>query len=435
MRKSLELNISNIEEFKNKLLHCSDNYAHFAFFDSNNFEKKNTEYTYYEYDFLAACGSVEDIKGNNKNDFNKFNVFNKLNNDWLFGFLSYDLKNELENLKSNNTDNLRFPNLHFFIPELVFVGKDNKVFVHYLENLYLDSDIQKFVNDINKHNTLNHTNQKINISINSRFSREEYIQTVVDLKKHIQRGDIYEANLCQEFYSNTKIHPVSTYLKLRNISPTPFSCFYKLDDKYLISASPERYIKKKNTKIISQPIKGTIKRSLDKDEDKHLKNILKNDPKERAENVMIVDLVRNDLSKTAIKGSVKVEELYGIYSFTQVHQMISTVISEVEPSANIVDILKTTFPMGSMTGAPKIRAMELIEEYEKTKRGLYSGAVGYISPKKDFDFNVVIRSILYNQSKKYVSYTVGGAITSLAIPENEYEECLIKAKAMNEVLK
>ena len=169
-------------------------------------------------------------------------------------------------------------------------------------------------------------------------------------------------------------------------------------------------------------------------EDQKLKQKLATDIKERSENVMIVDLVRNDLAKTAIKGSVEVEELCKVYTFDQVHQMISTVISQVSDQVHPVDILKTTFPMGSMTGAPKISAMKIIETLEETKRGLYSGAVGYFTPEGDFDFNVVIRSILYNSSKKYVSYSVGGAITAKSDPLSEYEECLVKAKAMRQVL-
>jgi len=207
-----------------------------------------------------------------------------------------------------------------------------------------------------------------------------------------------------------------------------------LGDKYLLSASPERYLKKQGNKIISQPIKGTAKRSLDKLEDRELKLALEKDGKERAENIMIVDLVRNDLSKSALKGSVSVEELCKVYSFDQVHQMISTVTARVSPDKNPVDIIRETFPMGSMTGAPKVSAMRIIEELEVTKRGLYSGSVGYFTPKDDFDFNVVIRSILYDQTAKYVSFSVGSAITAKASPEKEYEECLLKAKAMREVL-
>ena len=201
-----------------------------------------------------------------------------------------------------------------------------------------------------------------------------------------------------------------------------------------MSASPERYLKKVGNQLISQPIKGTARRFADAVLDAQAKEQLSTDPKERSENIMIVDLVRNDLSRTAAKGSVQVEELCAIYSFEQVHQMISTITSEMLPEYKAVDALQTTFPMGSMTGAPKISAMQIIEQLEETKRGLYSGAVGYFTPEGDFDFNVVIRSILYNEQNQYVSFSVGSAITALSVPENEYEECLVKAKAMREVL-
>jgi para-aminobenzoate synthetase component 1 len=252
---------------------------------------------------------------------------------------------------------------------------------------------------------------------------------------HIRRGDIYEANFCQEFYcENTTINPLEAYDKLNRISRPPFATFLKCDDKYLLSASPERYLKKVGAKIISQPIKGTAKRSSNIIEDQEFKHQLEHSEKERSENIMIVDLVRNDLSHTAIKGSVEVEELCKIHSFEQVHQMISTVTSIIDKNTHPVDVIRTTFPMGSMTGAPKISAMKIIEALEETKRGLYSGAVGYFSPDGDFDFNVIIRSILYNASKKYVSYSVGSAITAKSNPQDEYEECLVKAKAMREVL-
>ena len=224
------------------------------------------------------------------------------------------------------------------------------------------------------------------------------------------------------------------YHNLNEISKPPFATFFKSEHQYLLSASPERYLKKIGNKIISQPIKGTAKRSNSKTEDTRLKAALKTDPKERAENVMIVDLVRNDLSRISQKGTTEVEELCGVYSFKQVHQMISTISTQAPEESHPVDIIKNTFPMGSMTGAPKIAAMEIIEKEEESKRGLYSGSVGYFSPTGDFDFNVVIRSILYNQKQKYVSFSVGSAITSLAKPETELEECLLKAKAMRQVL-
>jgi len=253
--------------------------------------------------------------------------------------------------------------------------------------------------------------------------------------EHIQRGDIYEANFCMEFFAeNALINPLDVYQKLNAISEAPFSVYFKNDLQFLLSASPERYLKKIDTKIISQPIKGTSRRHAEIELDENSKKELETNEKERSENIMIVDLVRNDLSRTACKGSVEVEELCGMYSFKQVHQMISTIVSQVENTISPIEILKTTFPMGSMTGAPKISAMNIIENLEETKRGLYSGAVGYFTPNGDFDFNVVIRSILYNAQNQYVSFSVGSAITTLSDPEKEYEECLLKAKAMFAVL-
>ena len=277
------------------------------------------------------------------------------------------------------------------------------------------------------------SSEKIKISV--QVNKDQYKKKVSQLQQHIAKGDVYEANFCQEFYAaNTTINPLTTYTALNNISNPPFASFFKFDDCYALCASPERYIKKEGNKLISQPIKGTAKRAIDKKTDNNLALSLSKNEKERAENIMIVDLVRNDLSKTALKGSVKVEELCKVYSFTQVHQMISTVTSELNHLYTPVDVLKTTFPMGSMTGAPKVSAMQIIENLEVSKRGLYSGAIGYFTPEGDFDFNVVIRSILYNEEKKYVSFSVGSAITAKSNIENEFEECLLKAKAMRQAL-
>jgi len=297
----------------------------------------------------------------------------------------------------------------------------------------IEEDYQSILNCFKTKQTIILTKPDIHIKL--RIFKDEYFRKVRHILDHIRRGDIYEVNFCQEFYAeDTEIDALRTYNRLNTISNAPFATFLKLSDKYLLSASPERYLRKEGTKIISQPIKGTAKRSADPTEDEQLKAILSNDAKERAENIMIVDLVRNDLSKSALKGTVVVEELCKVYSFQQVHQMVSTISAEVAKDKNPVAIIKETFPMGSMTGAPKVSAMKIIEDSEAFKRGLYSGAVGYFTPEGDFDFNVVIRSILYNATKKYVSYSVGGAITAKAIPEQEYEECLLKAKAMREVL-
>jgi para-aminobenzoate synthetase component 1 len=269
------------------------------------------------------------------------------------------------------------------------------------------------------------------------YSKEEYISVVKQLQRHILRGDCYEINFCQEFFSeNAIIDPVDLYKKLSAVSPNPFSALYRLDDKWLICASPERFLQKKGDRILSQPIKGTSKRVLSNTrKDEQSKKQLEESSKDRSENVMVVDLVRNDLSKVCKEGSVKVDELFGIYSFPQVHQMISTVRGNLKDNVSFTDIIRSTFPMGSMTGAPKKRVMGLIEQYEKTKRGIFSGAVGYISPDGGFDLNVVIRSIMYNAAQKNLSYQVGSGITFYSDPEKEWEECLMKAEAIDRVLK
>lgn len=405
----------------------------------NYFMFNIVEKSIFQQQVLVHFGAVKNLVFINKNnqEANLIAIANSTNikdGDWQFGFVSYDYKNQIEiQLSSENVDNVLFAEKHFFSPELLFVISDTEVEVHYEITFYTEDQIAKLFSEIKKIELVSTPNQ--NVKITPRLTKTEYLDKVKALQQHIQLGDIYEVNFCQEFYAeNVAINPINLYHKLNQKSPTPFSCFVKHNDNYLLCASPERFIKKTGDKIISQPIKGTIKRGISEAEDEALKEQLKNDPKELSENVMIVDLVRNDLTKIAKKGSVNVDEMCGIYTFPQVHQMISTVSARIEKKVEFDAILNATFPMGSMTGAPKIRAMELIEEYEITKRGLYSGTVGYIDDKGDFDFNVVIRSITYNQKNKYLSYMVGGAITALSDPEKEYEECLLKAKAMLEVL-
>ena len=268
-----------------------------------------------------------------------------------------------------------------------------------------------------------------------RITKEEYISKVNLLKKHIHRGDIYEVNFCQEFYAeNVELNPLHVFQKLMQRSATPFASFLKMEDKYLLSASPERFLKKEGSKVISQPIKGTAKRSDNIIQDEKNKTALFESIKERSENVMIVDLVRNDLSTIAATGSVKVEELFKVYTFPQWHQMISTISAEVDSDVSSLEIIKKCFPMGSMTGAPKLSAMKLIEEYESFKRSIFSGAVGYFN-QSDFDFNVVIRSLVYNAERRVLSLSVGSAITANCDADQEYEECMVKASVLLEILK
>ena len=379
-----------------------------------------------------AVGAHQTLSAASNGAFEKLKRFRQNHKDYLFGYLSYDLKNDIEDLSSKNPDHLNFPELFFFQPKKVILWKNDSVEFLYMEQY--KAEVEKDIQQI-RQVKLKPEIPSGKCQISSRLSKEDYFEKVTNVLKHIHRGDIYEVNYCQEFYAeDCDIKTIDVYQKLNQISQAPFASYIKLNDKFLLCASPERFVKKQNNKIIVQPIKGTARRLSDRAEDKKLAESLVNDPKERAENIMIVDLIRNDLSKNAVKGSVYVEELCKVYSFKQVHQLISTVVCTVDRDDNDVDIIRNLFPMGSMTGAPKISAMKIIEAEEETKRGLYSGAVGYFNPEGDFDFNVVIRSILYNAAKKYVSFSVGSAITSLSVIENEYEECLLKAKALKEAL-
>lgn len=430
MRITASFTVSDIKKFKKELLCWAQQFDEVVWLDSN---EKHSQYG--SFDVLLAVEGLTSIITDQEGAFNDLREYRTAVKDWIFGYLSYDLKNDVEQLASANTDKLNFPDLYFFQPKKVIRIIGNTIDFVYLKMVEdeIEQDFDIISNgSFHKVDVIQHTTD---IRIKLRIFKDEYFQRVNSILKHIQRGDIYEANFCQEFYAeNTEIDALRTYEKLNTISKAPFATFLKLFDKYLLCASPERYLRKEGNKIISQPIKGTARRAANGEEDGRLKIDLEKDTKERAENIMIVDLVRNDLSKSALKGSVKVEELCKVYTFEQVHHMISTVVATVTPDKNPIDIIKETFPMGSMTGAPKVSAMQIIERHEAFKRGLYSGAVGYFTPDGDFDFNVVIRSILYNTTEKYVSYSVGGAITAKAVPEKEYQECLLKAKAMREVL-
>ncbi|RZS92562.1 aminodeoxychorismate synthase component I [Aquimarina brevivitae] len=431
MRTEKQFTITNIESFKQKSLYWAQRFDDILFLDSNTHHDIHGAF-----DFIIAVDAFTALKTDYKDAFKKLEEYQSLTNDWLFGYISYDLKNDTEHLVSENYDGLGFADLYFFQPKKIIFVKGNKVTFAYLK--MVDDEAEADYKEILATEFNQEVKQKSDcerVKISVRMTKDVYKEKVNSMLAHIHRGDIYEANFCQEFYAeNSCIDPYLTYQHLNSISTPPFAAFFKNNDAYVLSASPERYLRKKGTKVISQPIKGTAKRASSRLEDDHLRSSLANDSKERSENIMIVDLVRNDLSKTALKGSVKVEELCKVYTFKQVHQMISTVSSEVAVDCSPVKIIESTFPMGSMTGAPKVSAMKIIEELEDTKRGVYSGAIGYFNPKGDFDFNVVIRSILYNSTKKYISYSVGGAITAKSNPDKEYEECLVKAKAMREVL-
>ena len=416
------ISITDPQTFKTKALQWASSFAVFCYLDSNGFEDP-----YSKFDTLITAGAKREIIAKTGTAFKQLEQFRKKHTGWMTGFFGYDLKNETEKLSSSNADHLNFPDLYFFVPQYLILISGNSI------EIIADNPQQVF-ESIEKQ-VISPYPEQTAIQIQSRFTKSDYLNTVEKIKEHINRGDIYVTNFCQEFFAeDAVIDPLAVFLKLNEISPNPFAAFFKLRDNYIICASPERFLAKRGDKLISQPIKGTAKRGENISEDELIKEQLRNHAKELQENVMIVDLVRNDLTRSAKKGTVKTGELFGIYSFKQVHQMISTVVCELENGISVVQAIKNTFPMGSMTGAPKISAMRLMEQYELSKRGVYSGAIGYFSPDGDFDFNVVIRTLLYNQKNKYLSFHTGSAITYHADAEKEYEECLLKAKAILEVL-
>lgn len=385
----------------------------------------------HSYECLLGAGAANVLETTSGNAFSQLKAFSRSHPGWLFGHFAYDLKNETENLTSAHADRLGFPDMCFFVPETVVQLQHTVITIS-----CLDKEPAQVFAEICKSPALHGNVQATRVDIQSRFHKNEYLDVIAALQKHILRGDCYEINFCQEFFAeNAQIHPGPAYTRLTAVSPNPFTAFYKLHDKYLLCASPERYLKKTGNTVISQPIKGTWERDhISAALDSEKKQQLYNSAKDRSENVMIVDLVRNDLSKICEESSVQVDELFGIYSFPQVHQMISTVSGRLKDQLHWTEAVRATFPMGSMTGAPKRRVMELIEQYERSRRGLFSGAVGYVNPEGDFDFNVVIRSILYNATNQYLSYQVGSGITFYSDPLKEYEECLLKAAAIKKVL-
>lgn len=407
------------------MLNWASQFNIFCFLDNHQYHFESPAF-----ECLLAVGSKRSVTAPAGDAFDRLKAFCGTGDaGWLFGHFGYDLKNETEQLQSANFDGIGFPDLHFFEPDIVLQLTGNALTVH------CAYEAEKIFDAISNFSCSPVGPQQA-VGLTNRISQTDYIEIVEKLRGHILRGDCYEVNFCQEFFAeHAAIDPIAVYAKLSAVSPNPFSALYRYNDKYCICASPERYLKKKGNRIVSQPIKGTAKRNLgDRQLDEVSKQHLVQSVKEKSENVMVVDLVRNDLNRVCKKGTVGVEELFGIYSFPQVHQMISTIAGEVDDTVHWVDIIRATFPMGSMTGAPKKRVMELIELYERTRRGLFSGAIGYVCPGADFDFNVVIRSILYNAASGYLSCQVGSAITFASRAEQEYEECLLKASAIGSVL-
>lgn len=410
------------------MLNWSNQFNICCFLDNNNYAS-----IYHQNEAILAADALDTLSCNAGNAFPSLLQYHNTHRDWLFGHLAYDLKNEVfPGLYSDNKDGVGWDDLFFFRPRIVMLLRNNEVQIGGWE---MDEAAARSVYTACLAAKEEKVQQLPAGKVQAYLDKQQYLNAVTSLQEHIHRGDCYEVNFCREnFIEDAIVHPLSLFKRLNSVSPSPFAAYYRTNDLYLACSSPERFMQKKGAIVISQPIKGTIRRAETPAADDERRRELRQNSKERAENVMVVDLVRNDLSHTATRGSVQVAELFGIYSFAQVHHMISTVTAILEEGVSFTDVISQAFPMGSMTGAPKLSVMQLIEQYEQSRRGLFSGALGYITPEGDFDFNVVIRSILYNAGRKYLSFQTGSAITYYADPVKEWEECLLKAEAMKNIL-
>jgi para-aminobenzoate synthetase component I len=409
--------------FKKQMLNWANRFSILLFLDSNSYQD-----AYGKYECLLAIGKDNSTHISN---LQQLQAHHDAQKDWLFGHICYDYKNTLQpGLSSAHPGHHHFPELFFFCPDVViYITRGGQQLT--IETTANDADA---IYNAIKQTQAGDAGSLPSLQFQKRVDKQTYLDTISKLRNHIADGDCYEINFCTEGYcENAHIEPLSAYHTLNALSPAPFAAYYRNNDNYMMCASPERYIRKQGSQIISQPIKGTARRDADPVKDEIIKTALQQSIKDRAENVMIADLVRNDIARTAITGSVKTEELFGIYSFPQVHQMISTITGTIKPELPFTDVLRYSFPMGSMTGAPKIKVMQLIEQYEQSCRELFSGTVGYISPEGNFDFNVIIRSIFYNAATRYLSYQTGGAITYDSTPEQEWEEMRLKAWALERV--
>lgn len=432
--------LKDSETFVQKALHWAAGFDCVSYLDSNGYQDNYGKINVFiavgaQQDFVSEEADGENTTAGHHTTTDKTNTFRALQDfvdqhpgHWIPGFLGYDLKNELEQLHTREPNRTGMPDAYFFIPNItLLVGRYN------VEIKAADPD--EAMRQIEA-TPITELSLSFSGKVQHRMSKSDYLQAFDHIQQHLHQGDCYEVNLCQEFFAeNATLNPLALYQRLNQLSPTPFSCFFKFGEKYILSASPERFLSRQGNTLLSQPIKGTASRGQDATEDERLKAELAGSAKEISENIMIVDLVRNDLTKSARPGTVKAAELTKVYSFRQVHQLISTVTCELADGISSTQAISHAFPPGSMTGAPKIRAMEIIDQYENSRRGVYAGALGYFSPLGNFDFSVVIRTLLYNAETGYLSFHTGGAITLESDAEQEYHECLLKGKAMFEVLK
>jgi para-aminobenzoate synthetase component 1 len=431
-------------DFQLRALHWLERFETAAVLDSHA-EAQNAEnqYAKSQYNWLLAAGAASEFmpQGETLPQLDAWlerqKSQQKSQQKWCFAALSYELKNEIEpqKISSRNVDNYQIPKLYFFCPEILFIIRKDAPLT--LEIQSEAENPQEIWDAINNFSFADEYLPPPNLRVQAKFSHGEYIAAVESLKAEIKLGNVYEANLCQEYFL-PKIdipEPLRLFTRLNRIAKTPFAAYFRAREHHLCCASPERFLQHKDGALFSQPIKGTRRRGEDEASDQFLGEELLNSEKDRAENLMIVDLVRNDLARLCLPATVKVEELCQLYRFPAVLQLVSAISGRLpSPRPSFSQILRATFPMGSMTGAPKIAALQIIDQLERSQRGWYSGSIGYIAPSGDFDFNVVIRSFYYNQNQKILAWQVGGAIVYDSVAAEEYEECITKMRPLLQTL-
>lgn len=427
MRVKLEMGVVDLPKIKKQLIQWGNQFEHIVWLDSNSYLEIDRTY-----EAVLAVDAHKVFQSDSKEALEDLKEYRKANKDWLFGYLSFNAADKTS-VKNKESKLPKYPKLHFFHPKKIFLLKQNSIEIHYAS--ICEEEIEADWNTINNIKVEDYEREALHLPIQAKLSKQAYLEKINKIQDYIRQGKITEINFCQEFYAHAELkNPLAIYQHLNAISSTPFASYVRMEEDYILCASPERYLSNTAGLIKAQPIKGTAKRKENTLEDRKIRLGLETNEKEIAENVLITEMLVEEFYEIAEEESVQITELCKAYSFKQVHQLISTIVCHLKPELSEVDAIKATYPMGSMTGIPKDITLKIIEELENFDRGLYSGSVGYFAPNGDFDFNVVIRSILYNAKSKYVSFAAGGAITALSDPEEEYQETMLKVKAMEEVL-
>lgn len=423
MRKWVSFFPKKSDLFKEKITAYTEQVENSIILNSSNFinEKKYKEYS--KFNFLAGFEEVSKILDLDNN-------FRRLEDDWYLGFLNYNFNN----ISSKKDSIIYFPNSYFFQPKWLIIEENSQWKIGFLENISNKEEALEFIKNIELYKS-NKTNALDKTEIKQSLSKTEYLEKFNKIKSEIYKGNLSVINLAIEFYcNNITLNPASTFININKLSPMPFSSFIKIKSKYALVFSPERYLQKNSNKIITMPMKGTAGKSNNSNENINILNKLLSSQKERGENITTVEEIKKQLSTISKEKSIVIEELCSVYDFPNVYQMVSTISAELLTNKNWFDAIKATFPMGSITGVPKERAIELIENLEPNNRSLFSGSIGYLSPKKDFDFNVVIRSLFYDEKENNLSFWAGSAITTNSVGEEEYEECLTKSAIIKKYL-